>query len=359
MLASLGVIFAAAGVGTTIGAIVGAIIPHGSIFLAVLLYALGMVVFTMIMGNAFAAFPVMAAAIGVPILIQADGGNPAVIGAVGMLSGFCGTLMTPMAANFNIVPAALLELKDQNGVIRAQIPTAIPLLIANILILYFAGFPDDSSTPTLASRMARIALGHVAQEYPHKLDHVLARRRGRAVAARASPDLLRQLRLAQLRPRLVDSADACAGCSRISPRPRRSPTLARRQLHAGESRARNSPISTARSAAGSSGHTAGRGCSTSISRRRGTRKRGATSSSRWRAPSPSGLRDYLPILTYPIRVGTHFNTAFALILSLEWADAFDPALAELIRDRARSTGSAPTAIARHGSRAATSSCRRR
>jgi len=140
MLASLGVIFAAAGVGTTIGAIVGAIIPEGSILLAVILYALGMVVFTMIMGNAFAAFPVMAAAIGVPILIHADGGNPAVIGAVGMLAGFCGTLMTPMAANFNIVPAALLELRNQYDVIRAQVPTAIPLLIVNILILYVAGF---------------------------------------------------------------------------------------------------------------------------------------------------------------------------------------------------------------------------
>ena len=140
MLASLGVIFAAAGVGTTIGAMVTAVIPSGSVFLAVLLFAFGMVVFTMIMGNAFAAFPVMATAIGVPILIHQDGGNPAVIGAVGMLSGFCGTLMTPMAANFNIVPAALLELKDQYGVIRAQIPTAIPLLIANILILYLAGF---------------------------------------------------------------------------------------------------------------------------------------------------------------------------------------------------------------------------
>ena len=140
MLVSLGAVFAAAGVGTTIGAMASAVIPHGSIFLAVLLFALGMVVFTMIMGNAFAAFPVMAAAIGVPILIQQDGGNPAVIGAVGMLAGFCGTLMTPMAANFNIVPAALLELKNQYGVIKAQIPTAIPLLIANILILYFAGF---------------------------------------------------------------------------------------------------------------------------------------------------------------------------------------------------------------------------
>ncbi|MGN6154723.1 MAG: DUF979 domain-containing protein [Sphingomicrobium sp.] len=140
MLASLGVIFAAAGVGTTIGAMVSAIIPHGNVFLAVLLYALGMVVFTMIMGNAFAAFPVMAAAIGVPILIQGAGADPAVIGAVGMLAGFCGTLMTPMAANFNIVPAALLELKDQYGVVRVQVATAIPLLIANILILYFAGY---------------------------------------------------------------------------------------------------------------------------------------------------------------------------------------------------------------------------
>ena len=140
MLAALGVIFAAAGVGTTIGGIVGSIIPEGSVFLAVLLYAFGMVVFTMIMGNAFAAFPVMAAAIGVPILIHGDGGKAAVIGAVGMLSGFCGTLMTPMAANFNIVPAALLELKSQYGVVKVQIATAIPLLIANILILYVAGF---------------------------------------------------------------------------------------------------------------------------------------------------------------------------------------------------------------------------
>jgi hypothetical protein len=47
------------------------------------------------------------------------------------------------------------------------------------------------------------------------------------------------------------------------------------------------------------------------------------------------LKDYLAILTYPIRVGTHFNTAFALILSLEWADGFDPELAEQIRDRSR------------------------
>jgi uncharacterized membrane protein len=140
MLASLGVIFAAAGIGDIIGGIAGAAIPQGSVFLAVVIYALGMALFTIIMGNAFAAFPVMAAAIGVPILIHGAGANPAVIGAVGMLSGFCGTLLTPMAANFNIVPAALLELKDQYGVIRMQVATAIPLFICNILILYLAGY---------------------------------------------------------------------------------------------------------------------------------------------------------------------------------------------------------------------------
>lgn len=140
MLAALGAVFAAAGIGDTIGHVAGAIIPQGSIFFAVLLYALGMVAFTIIMGNAFAAFPVMTAAIGFPILIQQDGGRAAVIGAVGMLAGYCGTLMTPMAANFNIVPAALLELKNQYGVVKVQVATAIPLLICNILILYIAGF---------------------------------------------------------------------------------------------------------------------------------------------------------------------------------------------------------------------------
>lgn len=140
MLAALGVLFAAAGVGTVIGDLTRAVIPEGSVFLTVLVFGLGMAIFTMIMGNAFAAFPVMAAAIGVPLLIQGYGGDAAVVGAIGMLAGFCGTLMTPMAANFNLVPAALLELRDKNGVIKAQIGTAIPLLAANILLIYFLAF---------------------------------------------------------------------------------------------------------------------------------------------------------------------------------------------------------------------------
>lgn len=140
MLAALGAVFALAGVGDIIGGIAGRVIPDGSIFLTVLVYALGMALFTMIMGNAFAAFPVMAAAIGIPLLVQQYGGDPAVIGAVGMLAGFCGTLMTPMAANFNIVPAALLELKDQNGVIRQQVGTALPLWACNVAIIYVGAF---------------------------------------------------------------------------------------------------------------------------------------------------------------------------------------------------------------------------
>ena len=140
MLAALGAVFALAGVGEIIGGIAGGIIPEGSVFLTVVVFAAGMAGFTMIMGNAFAAFPVMAAAIGIPLLVQQYGGNPAVIGAVGMLAGFCGTLLTPMAANFNIVPAALLELKDQNGVIRQQVGTAVPLWVCNVVIIYVGAF---------------------------------------------------------------------------------------------------------------------------------------------------------------------------------------------------------------------------
>ena len=140
MLASLGAVFALAGVGDVVGGIASHAIPAGSLLGAVLAYALGMALFTILMGNAFAAFPVMTAAIGIPLLIHQHHGNPAIVAAVGMLAGFCGTLLTPMAANFNLVPAALLELRDRYGVIRAQAPTAIPLLGFNIALLYFMGF---------------------------------------------------------------------------------------------------------------------------------------------------------------------------------------------------------------------------
>jgi len=105
------------------------------LLLAVIVYCLGMALFTLIMGHAFAAFPVMTAAVGWPVLVQQFHGNPAIVFSVGMLSGFCCTLCTPMAANFNIVPAVLLELRDEYGVIRAQWPTALALLVANLILM--------------------------------------------------------------------------------------------------------------------------------------------------------------------------------------------------------------------------------
>lgn len=140
MLAALGAVFALAGVGEVIGDIAGQVIPEGSVFLTVVVYALGMALFTMVMGNAFAAFPVMAAAIGIPFLVEDFGGQAAIVGAIGMLAGFCGTLLTPMAANFNIVPAALLDLKSQYGVIRMQVWTAIPLWCCNVALIYWLAF---------------------------------------------------------------------------------------------------------------------------------------------------------------------------------------------------------------------------
>ena len=140
MLASLGAVFALAGVGEVVGTLIGIAIPQGSPFGAVLAFGLGMALFTMVMGNAFAAFPVMMAAVGLPLLIKQYHGDPAVVAAIGMLAGFCGTLMTPMAANFNLVPAALLELKNPNVVIKAQIGTALPLLAVNILFIWLFAF---------------------------------------------------------------------------------------------------------------------------------------------------------------------------------------------------------------------------
>ncbi|MBR2269156.1 MULTISPECIES: DUF979 domain-containing protein [Sphingobium] len=140
MLASLGAVFALAGVGDVVGGIVRLAIPDGSLLGAVIAYGLGMALFTIVMGNAFAAFPVMTAAIGIPLLIHQYHGDPAIICAIGMLAGFCGTLLTPMAANFNLLPAALLQLKDEYGVIRRQVGTALPLLCVNILLIYWLAF---------------------------------------------------------------------------------------------------------------------------------------------------------------------------------------------------------------------------
>ncbi|MCW6088540.1 DUF979 domain-containing protein [Clostridium sporogenes] len=139
LLGALGTVFTAAGVGEVISSGISSIIPEGNILFGVIAYCLGMAVFTIIMGNAFAAFAVITAGIGIPFVFS-QGADPVIAGALALTAGYCGTLLTPMAANFNVVPAALLEMKDKNGVIKAQAPVAITLLIIHIVLMYFLAF---------------------------------------------------------------------------------------------------------------------------------------------------------------------------------------------------------------------------
>ena len=134
LLAAICAVITISGVGQVIAASISSVVPSGNIFLGIVIYAIGMVIFTMIMGNAFAAFSVITAGIGIPFIIK-NGGNPAVIGALGMTAGYCGTLMTPMAANFNIVPASILEIKDKYGIIKVQAPMALLLLVTHIILM--------------------------------------------------------------------------------------------------------------------------------------------------------------------------------------------------------------------------------
>ncbi|MGG7078934.1 DUF979 domain-containing protein [Clostridium sardiniense] len=139
LLVALGALFTQAGVGEVISQHISGIVPQDSRFFGVVAYVLGMALFTMVMGNGFAAFSVITAGIGVPFVL-AQGGNPAIVGALALTAGYCGTLLTPMAANFNIVPSALLECKNQYEVIKYQAPAAIVLLVLHIFVMYFLAF---------------------------------------------------------------------------------------------------------------------------------------------------------------------------------------------------------------------------
>lgn len=139
LLGALGALFAKAGVGDVVAGIMSGVIPDGNRLLGVVGYCIAMAVFTMVMGNAFAAFAVITAGIGVPFVINL-GANPAIVGALGLTAGYCGTLMTPMGANFNIVPASILEMENKNGIILAQAPIAIILLLIHIVLMYMLAF---------------------------------------------------------------------------------------------------------------------------------------------------------------------------------------------------------------------------
>lgn len=139
LLAALGALFTAAGVGDVISSGISSVLPQGNLFIGVTAYCVGMAVFTMIMGNAFAAFSVITVGIGIPFVF-AQGANVAIAGALALTAGYCGTLLTPMAANFNIMPAALLEIEDKNAIIKHQAPVALILLAIHILLMYFLAF---------------------------------------------------------------------------------------------------------------------------------------------------------------------------------------------------------------------------
>jgi uncharacterized membrane protein len=136
LLASLGVIFTAAKVGDLIAVGIRNVAPEGSLFFLVLANCLGMTLFTIVMGNSFAAFPVIATGVLVPLIVKPFDVNPAMVAIITLTAGSSGTLMTPMAANFNIVPTALLNMKDQYGVIRFQLPFALVIWTIHVFLMW-------------------------------------------------------------------------------------------------------------------------------------------------------------------------------------------------------------------------------
>ncbi|MEY8412355.1 DUF979 domain-containing protein [Lachnospiraceae bacterium 62-26] len=134
LLACLGSVFTAAGVGETIAKLVSGVIPKGNITVGIIIYALGMMLFTIIMGNAFAAITVMTVGIGAPFVLS-YGADPVLIGMLALTCGYCGTLLTPMAANFNMVPVALLDMKRRFTVIRNQFVIALIMITFQIIYM--------------------------------------------------------------------------------------------------------------------------------------------------------------------------------------------------------------------------------
>ena len=189
----------------------------------------------------------------------------------------------------------------------------------------------DSAT---AARFARIALGHVTREYPHKLDHVMA----------GPADVLGPR---DLHPIFFGSFDwhSCVHgwwlllrLRRLFPEndeARETEALARDMLIPQKVTAERAYLDRP----GSAGFERPYGWAWLLALHREAQRHQDRQWGETLAPLADAFagrfRAFLPKLTYPIRTGTHFNTAFALILALEWAEANDPALAALIGERAR------------------------
>jgi hypothetical protein len=188
-------------------------------------------------------------------------------------------------------------------------------------------------TPDIAGRFARLTLGHLGQPWPYKLDHVLT-----------GPDDV--LAPAALHPIFHGSFDwhSCVhGWWQVTRLMRLFPDL----TEAGAIRARADAIFVPDKVAGELAYLA-RPLSGGFERPYGwawllaLHGELAHHDAPWAAAIEplarafaARLSDYLPRLTYPIRVGTHFNTSFALALAHAWATAYDAPLAALIERRAR------------------------
>jgi uncharacterized membrane protein len=135
LLASLGAVLAAAHLGPKLAGWLGPL-AGTSLFGAVVMTCLAMSGLSALTGNSFAAYPVAAGGILVPLLLQKTGADPSALAVWTLTVGACGTLVTPMAANFNLVPAALLDLPDPYGVLKKQWPFGVAMWTGHVLWMW-------------------------------------------------------------------------------------------------------------------------------------------------------------------------------------------------------------------------------
>ena len=184
----------------------------------------------------------------------------------------------------------------------------------------------------LGSKMARIALGHVRKEYPHKLDHVLG----------GDEDALPPRALHPIFYGSFDWHSCVHGWWTLLNLRRQFPDTpeAERIAELAEESFTNGKVAGERA-------YLERPTSRGFERPYGwawllyLHLEASRHEERWAyeleplaRAFAARLSQFLPVATYPIRVGTHFNFAFAMTLSLEWAERFDASLADLIRERA-------------------------
>jgi hypothetical protein len=183
----------------------------------------------------------------------------------------------------------------------------------------------------LATRFAGIALGHVTREYPHKLDHVLL----------GDEDLLAPRLLHPIFFGSFDWHSCVHGWWTLLTLRRLHPVLPQAADIAALADDSFTPAKVATELAyldrpQSGGFERPYGWTwllyLHIEASRHDDRDWATTLEPLARAFAERLSAYLERLTYPIRVGTHFNTAFALVLALDWADLFDDRLARTIRD---------------------------